>query len=143
MSGILGQQPPQQPPQQANTYPANKDEVGQFILDLMKALYLEKQQAEAVKVLSANRDNIGHAIGQLAGSLVMIVVQKRWKQTGRKPHIKLIVQGTKKAIIELAEMARLAKIAQVTKEDIAAASQVAGKIIEAQVGQQPTPQGGM
>ena len=120
--------------QQGGVYPADKNEVSQFINDLMRGLYSEGQQQSLMEALSRGKNDMGTTLGQLAGALVMSVVQRRQQENGRKPHINLVVQGLRKVISELVEIVKVGKIGQVTEEDLQKASAVAGSVVEQTMG---------
>lgn len=155
--GMIGQKmqqnAPPQPQQQGrgNVYPANKKEVQQFITDLMQALYQEKQVDQLVGMLSQGKDNISETVGALAGQLVMTIVQRRQQQTGRKPHINLVIRGLQMVIKNIAQIVETAGIGKLEQRDLQNASMVAGRMVEKTMGggqqqqqpQQAPPQGGM
>lgn len=141
MNGIIGQAQQQQ--QQNNaTYPQNKEEVAQFVNDIMRMIYSEGQPENILDRIVADRNNIPMALGQLAGSLVMTVLVRRQEQTGRKPHFNLLIRGIKKALDEMVDLMQMAGLEQPTPEMMQEAANYAGQIVEQalQGGQQPQQQ---
>ena len=135
-----GPQRSQDRAQGGGTYPANQEEVQQFIADLMNALYSEGQVEKVLQMLQQGGENLPQTIGSIAGSLAMSVVQRRGQQTGRKPHINLVIRGLQLVIKNIAELMKTAGIAEVDQKTLQEASMVAGRMVESAMGggqQQP------
>ncbi|MCU7816325.1 MAG: hypothetical protein KZQ81_14260 [Candidatus Thiodiazotropha sp. (ex Rostrolucina anterorostrata)] len=110
-------------------YPANKEDVDKFLYDIMQSIHSEKMQPRVVEMLSNGQQNIGETIGLIAGQIVMSILSRRSGQDGRKPHISMVINGMKKAVIELAEVANEIGL-EVAEQDLQTAAAMAGKVAE-------------
>jgi len=131
-SGALGPVGQQAAPPQ--TFGTSPEEAQAFITDIDKAIFGEQQQAQIVSLLHEGAGNIGNTIGQLAGSVVVSIGQRRAQEQGVRPHIKLAINGAARAIKDLSELAQQAKIAQVSDADLQQAQNMAGEIIQGSLG---------
>ncbi len=126
-----GGQPQQGPPQQGQgqTYPADQNERDQFINDLTNALYSEGQPTKLVEMLKSG-DEPGMAIGTVAATTVMGILDRRRSQTGgRKPHIKMIQLGLQIVFKEIMAIAQKVGI-PISEKNMEVAAKVAGKLIQ-------------
>ncbi|MCK4871064.1 MAG: hypothetical protein KAS93_08145 [Gammaproteobacteria bacterium] len=140
---VPGRGAPPGPGQQGGVYPANQQDVANFITDIMRGLYTESQFDKIVQMLSQG-DPV-EMVGRTAGMLIMSILQRR-KQSGGKPHQKLVIRGLHKAIMELADIAKMAGIAELSEEQLKESANIAGQVIEnamsgPQPGQAPGPGG--
>ena len=139
MNGMLSQQQGQvpQPQQQGQApqqqgkqpYPANAEEVSQFMNDIMRALYSEGQPEKIIRNLTTS-DNLPAKLGQTAGMVVISILERRRTQNGRKPHFKLIILGLKKALEEMSDMMEMAGMERPAPEILQEASNYAGQVVE-------------
>ncbi len=133
--GVLQPQEAQRP----GMFPANADDVKRFRMDIVKAIHSPEQQKQVIQALQTAGDHIGAVIGQLAGSMVMMLIHRRMAEQGVKVPSQLAVQGVSFAIKELIAMAQKMGV-QIDEQQVQDAIQVAGQIVE-QASQQGAPQG--
>ncbi len=123
--------------QQGGRFPANEEDVKKFRLDIVKAIHSPDQQQKIIQALQhGSQVGIGATIGQLAGSLVMMLIQRRMVEHGVKVPPQLATQGAAFAIKEIAALAQKMG-ARIDQKELENAIQVAGQIIE-----QASQQGG-
>lgn len=149
MGGGPGQRPQRpgmgsRPEQQLGdgTYPRNQEDVANFITDIMRGLYDEKQFDQIVQALKGG-DPI-EMVGRTAAMLILTILQRRKQQTGGRPHKQLVIRGLHKAIMELADIAKMAGIAELNEEQLKESAMIAGQAVEnamsGEGGQQGPPQ---
>ncbi len=113
------------------TYPGNQDEVQQFIVDITNALYSDGHVEQMLNMVKKNPDNVGQIVGQIAGSIIVAVLQRRMKQNGgRKPHAKLVMNGLKMVLENMAEIIATSGMKKATPKDMQVAAKIAGQVID-------------
>ena len=113
---------------QPGTFPANEEDVKKFRLDIVKAIHSPAQQQKIIQILRSAGENIGAAIGQLAGMLIMTLVQRRMIEQNVKVPPQLAIYGASFAIAELVKIAKKMGI-KIDMEQTKKAIQVAGMVI--------------
>lgn len=114
----------------AGTYPANKMEVEKFAIGVINALHEPSMRDKIMKQLTAKQGPIEVKIGVIATQFVMAMLQKVKEQSGRPPHLKLIINAIRLTVQELAAMCKAAGIKVSIKQQKTAAK-LAGDSIQA------------
>lgn len=124
---------------QQGAYPANQGELEKFRAGLIEMLHGEKTGPKIVQQLMNEGGPVAARIGAIAANVVMVMLQKVRQQSGRKPHMQLVVKAIQIVVKELAMMLRVAGKKPPTPEEMKQAAKLAGDMIEsgARPGQQP------
>ncbi len=114
---------------QGGTYPGNSDEVQQFIVDINTAMSVQVEQM--LSMVQKNPDNVGEEMGKLASTVLTTVLEKRAQVNGgRRPHVKLVANGLKMILEQMAQIIAMAGLPKVTPKNLQEAAIMAGKVID-------------
>lgn len=127
-----------------NVFPQNEDDVAAFVLDIDKAVFSEKQLPQIVQALQEGAGSLPNTIGQLAGTLMIQLMERRAQEKGVKMHGRLAIMGAAKAIEDLSGIAEGIGLPAISQEEKKVAGNVAGAIIQQRMGQpQQQPPGAL
>jgi len=127
MNGLL-QQGMARP--QGDIFPKNEEDVAKFVLDIDKALFSEQQMPQVVQVLKEGANSLPNTIGQVAGALMIKLMDRRAVEQGVQMHGKLAIMGAARAIEDLSGIAAGIGLPPLDEQGKKQAANVAGAVIQ-------------
>jgi hypothetical protein len=133
---IAPQAQQQQPGTQGGVYPKDKNEVDKFVAGVITSIHDDGIRDQIMQQLMNEQVPVPVRIGNVVSQIITSMLERVKKQSGRKPHLQLILKSIKMTVLEVSKMAEIAGIKS-TPEERKQAAGIAGSLIESgQKGQQ-------
>jgi glycyl-tRNA synthetase beta subunit len=125
-------------PLQSGAYPSSKEEAAKAKKNLISFIHSDNVQNRIAQQLQQSQDP--QQLGQLVGFMVGRVLQAIRTQQQRKPHIKLVLNLIRTAIMQFVKIGKVIGV-EIPEESHKQIAEVAGGVVEQMAKQGKQPQG--